>query len=129
MLSLKNEAEIYRIGLIVGYFLKDDVISWADKIIETQEKIDYEIIEVSLLSSSSKTNIVSKLSDIDGIVDEQLVINVLLGLCSVGYISNKFSDDEICTMLYRLVSNKTDISINYEIEKKIHYLSDGYYLT
>ncbi|MCT8977029.1 hypothetical protein N4T77_10485 [Clostridium sp. CX1] len=57
MLSLKDQAEIYRIGLITGLLVKSDVISWADKIIETQENVEHEIIEVSLLESASKADI------------------------------------------------------------------------
>lgn len=128
MISLKNEAEIYRVGLIIGYFVKDDVIRWADKIIETQENYPYEIIEVSLLGNSSKPDIASKLSEITGIANHELILCVLFGLCSNSYKTNKFTADEICTLLYRLVSTKTDISMSQEIEQKIHYLSDGYYL-
>jgi len=128
MLLLKDEAEIYRIGLIIGYFKKKDIINWADKVIETKENIEYEIIEVSLLENSSKADIVSKLREVKGILNEQLIINVLLGLLSYGYNSNKLSADEICTLLYHLVSNKIDISISNDIEQNIHYFSDGYYL-
>ena len=128
MLFLKDEAEIFRIGLIIGYFTKDDVINWADRIIETNENVEYEIIEISLLSNSSKADIASKLREVKGILNEQLIINVLLGLLSYGYNSNKFSEDEICTFLYHLVSNKIDISISNDIEQNINHLSDGYYL-
>lgn len=128
MLTLKNEAEIYRIGLIIGYFVKCDVIDWVDKLIDTQESVEYEFIELSLLASSSKIEIASKLFDIKGIANEQIIINVFLGLCSSSYNSNEFNEDEICTFLYRLISSKIDISISSEIEETIHYLSDGYYL-
>lgn len=128
MLFLKDEAEIFRIGLIIGYFTKDDVIKWADRLIETNGNVEYEIIEISLLSNSSKADIASKLREVKGILNEQLIINVLLGLLSYGYNSNKFSEDEICTFLYHLVSNKIDISISNDIEQNIHHLSDGYYL-
>lgn len=128
ILSLKNEAEIFRIGLIMGYFTKNDVIDWADKIIETQDEVEYEIIEVSLLVNSSKANIASKLKEVKGIIDGSLVINILLGLCSSSYNSKKFSIGEICGFLYSLVSNTTCIPIDSEIERIIHFLSDGYYL-
>lgn len=128
MLSLKDEAEIYRIGLITGLFVKNDVVSWADKIISIQENVEYEIIEVSLLGSSSKINIASKLFQIKGILNSQHVINVFLGLCSNSYNSNKFTDEDMCIFLYHLISNKIDIPISSDIEQKINYLSDGYYL-
>lgn len=128
MLFFKEEAEIFRIGLIIGYFTKNDVINWADRLIETREKVEYEIIEVSLLSNSSKADIASKLHEIKGTFDENLIINVLLGLLSYSYNSNNFLADEICTFLYHLISNKIDVSISRDIEQKINYLSDGYYL-
>lgn len=128
MLSVKNRAEICRIGLVNGLFTKEDVICWADKIIETQEAVEYEIIEISLLGSSSKADIALKLFEVKGIPDNQNIINVFLGLCSDNYNANKFNADDICTFLYRLVSNKSDIHISSDIKQKIHYLSDGYYL-
>lgn len=128
MISLKDSAEIYRIGLITGLFEKDDIISWADKLIETRENVEYEIIEVSLLKSASKTDIASKLFEVEGIPSMHHIVNVFLGLCSIGYNSNKYNTDFTCTFLYRLVSNKIDIPIDFDIAKKIHYLSDGYYL-
>lgn len=114
MLSLKDEAEIYRIGLITGLFVKNDVISWADKIIETQENIEYEIIEVSLLGSSSKTDIASKLFEVKGTPDRQHILNLFLGLCSNSYNSNKFTTDDICSFLYRLISNRIKIPIGFD---------------
>lgn len=128
MFSLKDEAEIYRIGLTIGYFTKSDIVLWADKMIENKENIEYEIIEVSLLANSNKADIASKLNEVRGVSDQQLIINVLLGLCSRSYNKGRFSADEICTFLYRLVSTKTDIFISCDIKQKIHYLSDGYYL-
>lgn len=128
MLSVKDRAEVCRIGLVTGLFTKNNVICWADKIIETQENVEYEIIEVSLLGSSSKADIASKLSEVRGIPDEKKIINVILGLYSDSYNSNKFNADNICTFLYSLISNKIDITISFDIEQKIYYLSDGYYL-
>jgi hypothetical protein len=128
MLSLKDEAEIYRIGLVTGLFTKNDVISWADKIIEIQESIEYEIIEISLLERSNKADIALKLSEFKGVTDKHKIINTFLGLCSYFYNNKEFTADDMCTILYRLVSTKVDISICSDIEQKIHYLSDGYYL-
>lgn len=88
----------------------------------------YEIIELSLLKSGSKTDIASKLFEVEGKPNMHLIVNVFLGLCSNGYNSNKFNADFIFTLLYQLVSNKIDIAIVYDIETQIHYISDGHYL-
>lgn len=127
VLSLKDEAEIFRIGLIIGYFTKKDVINWTDKVIETQENDEYEIIEASLLEHSSKADIASKLAEIKGVTNNKYNINVVLGVCSASYRSNKFTEDEIFTMLYKLIS-ALNISIDSEIWQSIDRLSDGYYL-
>jgi len=128
MLSLKDEAEVYRIGLVTGLLMKNDVISWADKIIEMQENIEYEIIEISLLERSSKADVALKLSEFKGMPDRHQVINTFLGLCSYYYNNKKLTADDMCTILYHLVSTKIDMAICSDIEQKIHYLSDGYYL-
>jgi hypothetical protein len=128
MLSLKDTAEVYRIGLVTGLFIKNDVIKWADKIIEDEENIEYEIIEISLMQNSKTADIALKLDEINGIPNNQDVLYTFLGLCSYAYAKNKFSDDEICTFLYRLVASQTYIRLESDIEQKIHYLSDGYYL-
>lgn len=101
---------------------------WLHPIIETQENVEYEIIEVSLLGSSSKADIASKLFEVLGTPDKENIINVFLGLCSDSYNVDKFNADAICTFLYRLISSKIDIPISFDITQKIHYLSDGYLL-
>ncbi|WP_160680567.1 hypothetical protein [Clostridium sp. C8-1-8] len=128
MLSLKDQAEINRIGLVTGLLTKNDVINWADKIIESEETIDYEIIEVSLLQSYPNESIASKLFEVKGISSDENNINTFLGLCSNAYIKKKFTAYEMCDILYRLVSSQINLHISSHIEQKIHYLSDGYYL-
>ena len=128
MISLKDQAELNRIGLVTGLFNKNDVINWADKIIEFEENIDYEIIEVSLLQSFPTKDIVSKLFEVKGVSNDENIINTFLGLCSNVYIRKNFTASEICDILYRLVSSQINLHISSDIEQKIHYLSDGYYL-
>ncbi|GFZ30399.1 hypothetical protein CSC2_09250 [Clostridium zeae] len=128
MLPLKDTAEIYRIGLVTGLFMKIDVIKWADKIIEYEENIEYEIIEISLMQNTKVEDIALKLYEINGIPNNQNVLNTFLGLCSYAYTKNKFTAHEICTILYKFVISKTHIPLASDIEQMIHYLSDGYYL-
>lgn len=129
MLSLKNESEICRIGLITGLFMKKDVISWADKIIEINDNIEYDIIEISLLGNSRDADITLRLSEIKGIVNNQLVLNVFLGLCLKIYNSDRLDAEQISTVLYNLISKKIEIALNCEeIEGDIHRLADGYSL-
>jgi len=64
---IKEDAELYRIGLESGDVNPNDVIKWAEKLIEKNDIPPDEIIEISL--SSGINEIISKLNHVKGEYD------------------------------------------------------------
>jgi hypothetical protein len=82
MLTLKEQAEVCRIGLITELLSQRDVTAWADHIIETHDMPRSAVIEISLLGSSDLPALVSALFEFQGDADQETIVNVVLGLCA-----------------------------------------------
>lgn len=103
-MEIKVQAEIYRLGLFIGFFQVKNVIEWADQLIEKLDQPPYEILEISLSSKSTIASVCSKLTDVKGECDEAIPIQGILSLLHDELIQT--SDVmEICTYLYRLVGH------------------------
>lgn len=89
MVNIKVIAEVLRIGLQIGLFLKTEVIKWADHTIETLDSPSIEIIEVALSSNDKVVDIVSKLKNIKGTYDKKLPLKIILGLLSEKFMINE----------------------------------------
>jgi hypothetical protein len=70
----KEQAEIFRYLLASGFIKIEDVISWADSIIEQEKEPDYEIIEISLAGRKSLSDVLSLLKNVKGKYNQIIVI-------------------------------------------------------
>ncbi|WP_144699657.1 hypothetical protein [Fictibacillus phosphorivorans] len=130
-MEIKVQAEIYRLGLFIGFFQVKNVIKWADQLIEKLDQPPYEILEISLSSKSTIASVCSKLTDVKGECDEAIPIQGILSLLHDELIHT--SDVmEICTYMYRLVGHIPESC--EDIERSIINLTDkwdmavdGYY--
>jgi hypothetical protein len=77
---LKSTAEVYRIGLLYGIFSIIDVVAWADKVIEAEQKPLYEIVEISLSRNCKSIKVASLLERVPGSINVEFVVNGLLFL-------------------------------------------------
>ncbi|WP_416728696.1 hypothetical protein [Fictibacillus sp. JL2B1089] len=103
-MEIKVQAEIYRLGLFIGFFKMKHVIEWADQLIEKLDQPPYEILEISLSSNSTIASVCSKLTDVKGKYDQALPIQGILSLLHDELIQT--SDvTQICTYMYRLVGH------------------------
>jgi hypothetical protein len=103
-MEIKVQAEVYRLGLFTGFFQVENVINWADQLIEKLDQPPYEILEISLSSNSTIATVCSKLTDVKGECDEASPIQGILSLLNDELIQT--SDvTEICTYMYRLVGH------------------------
>jgi hypothetical protein len=101
MLTLKEQAEVCRIGLIVGLLSRQDVIRWADGIIEAHPDPDYAIIEVSL----NPPDMAARLFEVSGDAGRPAVTGTLLGLCAQRLQEGRLSMNEAAGILSRLDSD------------------------
>lgn len=128
MISLKEKAEIYSIGLIIGLFSIDDVTKWIDFAIENESNIDYSLIEVSLNSKKNPEDIVHNLKNIEGNANPKIVVNAIIGLLSKMFDEDNSSGAEIARMLHRLIQNIDAGVMDNQSVSKINSIDDGFYL-
>ena len=113
-MEIKVQAEIYRLGLFIGFFQVKNVIEWADQLIEKLDQPPYEILEISLSSKSTIASVCSKLTDVKGECDEAIPIQGILSLLHDELIQT--SDVmEICTYMYRLVGHISESCEDLEV--------------
>ncbi|MEW9577345.1 hypothetical protein U9K47_18635 [Bacillus toyonensis] len=112
MITLKETAEVYRIGLQIELFSKKDVIYWADHTIETLDKPPYEIIEVSSSNNDKLIDVISKLKNIKGKYDATLPLKIILGIIYERFILSGESLFTIKFFLSNLVYNNCCDEIN-----------------
>ncbi|MGM0807069.1 MAG: hypothetical protein ACQET8_20220 [Bacillota bacterium] len=103
-MEIKVQAEIYRLGLFIGFFQVKNVIEWADQLIEKLDQPPYEILEISLSSKSTIASVCSKLTDVKGECDEAIPIQGILSLLNDELVQT-IDVTEICTYMYRLVGH------------------------
>jgi hypothetical protein len=103
-MEIKVQAEIYRLGLYIGFFQVKNVIEWADQLIEKLDQPPYEILEISLSNNATIASVCSKLTDVKGKYDQVLPIQGILSLLNDELIQT--SDvTQICTYMYCLVGH------------------------
>jgi hypothetical protein len=65
-MNICEQAEAYRLLLLMGVVEKSEIISWADGIITTQDKAPDWLLDVSLAENEKTSVIESKLRDLPG---------------------------------------------------------------
>ncbi|MCX7922698.1 MAG: hypothetical protein N3B21_11925 [Clostridia bacterium] len=128
MVCLKDRAEIYRLGLIVGLFCKSDVLNWVDTTIESESNVDYALIEVSLNSSKNNEDVACILKNVRGKSDSKTVANIIIGLLAQKFDENHDIGSEIASILKRLTQNIDSGVLESEVMSKINNIDDGFYL-
>ncbi|MFJ5789720.1 hypothetical protein ACIP9G_06480 [Lysinibacillus sp. NPDC093197] len=126
-MEIKVMAEVYRLGITIGYFTIKDVIDWADAIIEKLEHPPVELIDISLSSKAKPNDICSLLHSFYGSPYNDSPLQILLGMLSCEYTYSK-NLGEVASMLFRLIDY---IQLEERAEwilKEILHLSDAYFL-
>ena len=123
MNKLKEDSEMYRLWLLTGYAKIEDVIKWADEIIEKLDSPPHEIIEVSL--ASGIPDIISKLQEVKGEFDFNKVFKRFLGMLYQHLSANSSDAKHIAHWLYNFMF-ECKHELPSEIEEYIYYFDDGF---
>jgi hypothetical protein len=126
MFSLKEIAEVYKLGFNIEYFKVDDIIQWADSIIERDNKPQIAIIELSLSRGKSKREICDILSEIKGDFNTIIPTKIILGILYKTFVKEKNSIDfvsEFVELLYKLSFYIPDDDISYDLIALEDYFS------
>lgn len=116
MLTLKEQAEVCRIGLVIGLLSPQNVARWADSIIDASDVPGYDIIEVSLLAASDLPACLMKLYEMHGATNLRLVMETLLGLCAQKLDNGRLTADETAAVLDRLIPDASCVRCNIRAE-------------
>ncbi len=127
-MDIKVTAEVYRLGILIGFYTVQDIIKWADNVIERLDHPPYEVIEVSLSSQKKTIDVCSKLKLFnEGLNNDDLPSKILLGLLNDYFLSTNNASD-VFSMLTRLIDHLQLEESNERIEREMVYLSDAFYL-
>ncbi len=116
MLTLKEQAQVCRIGLVIGLLLQADVARWADGIIESDDSPDSALIDISLMGSSNLPTLLTALYDVQGDADSGRVVNAVLGICAVRLLRGSLTADEAAVVLDALVPDMSCRRCNIRAE-------------
>ena len=76
-MTTKEQAEIYSVGLPLGFFELADVITWCDTIIMEEPLPDLAIIKASLSGSKGRYAVASALSEVEGEFDKRSIFRAI----------------------------------------------------
>lgn len=128
MKSIRALSAYYYVGLIIGYFSKEDVIIWADRMIEGNESFPYELIDVSLSNNKSLEDVASKLKKAYGEETIREPLYQLIGELVSEIETGNISDDEFFSYILSLYRQGSAFSLDEDLSHVLDRLSDGYYL-
>lgn len=102
---MKEQAEFYRRGLLLGLIDPADVVAWCDSIIMAEESPDIGIIEASISGSHGVYAIASALTHVEGEFDPRAVTKrIFRSMCDLVRQDRKQAP-KVARQLYRMASD------------------------
>ena len=100
----KDMAEFFRLGLSLGTCDVSQVVRWAEKVVEREEKPNHAFIELCLAENTAASAVISLLANIPGSSTTGLPLRMLLGHC--WHIASHSPDqgERLLRPLYLMVS-------------------------
>lgn len=129
MISLKEQAEIFRLGLLIGNFSVKDVITWADYLIEYEDSPEMGLIEVSLSESKGINDVIAHLDNINGKYNHTIPIKTILGLLYKELSLNEEIVSEIARKLYVLSLNISPTDLEEDKINQMNTMDDIFYIS
>ncbi len=125
--------EVFRIGLTNGLLEKEEVINWADQIIQQSAQPDYFVIELSLCGHKSINDIVSLINEFAGEPKPVVSGRVILGFAHRQYTKKLITLRKVTATIYWLVwqgeLSETEKSFMYSLDEDLDCAESGIYGT
>lgn len=119
---LATEADLLRVGFIVGYFEKADIICWADRQIEACDDPPTDLLDLSVIRETHPIDVVNLLRSLGSPV-LPTSIDTHIGFLGLLYAEGAISTEHVIRWFYALVHEP---GITQEKQDRIYYLDDGY---
>jgi hypothetical protein len=100
--EIKEGAELYRRGLLLGLLSVSDAITWLDVVIASEAKPDIAIIEASLSGSRGPIAVADWLKEVPGPFDERAVAGRLLGKMHGGLVDGALPPATVTRWLFQM---------------------------
>lgn len=117
----------YYVGLVIGYVNKQEIIKWADSVIERGD-FPLELIDVSLSGKKSIEDVASMLKKA---CNEYVIVEPLyklIGDIVLEYEEGQISDEHFFNYLRSLHVQGNAFGIDEDLSHKLGRLDDAYYL-
>lgn len=109
MLDIKEIANFYRLGFLIRYLTRSEIIDWADSIIKASESPNIYIIEISLGNDLDVNELCNHLLELSGHSKNEISAKVLISKIISDLKKNKLSIKK-ATQLINSLFNIIDIS-------------------
>lgn len=128
MIGTREKAEVYKLGLLIGYFKLEEFIIWIDKTIENEEKPDIGIIEIAYSTNRSINDVISLISNINSDFNSKIPVRILLGLMYKDFLGGRILIEDITSKLYLLSQYLTEINLEEHIIRELNTMDDYHYI-
>jgi hypothetical protein len=76
--NIKERAEYFRIGLMLGVHTVSEVVEWADSVIQRQDNPSYIFTELSLMDRAHPDSVILQLTEFPGTADKLQIVRKVL---------------------------------------------------
>jgi hypothetical protein len=101
-MNLKETAEYYRVGVLVGFVRMADAIAWTDSVIAAEDDPDIALIEASMCGHKRPEDFASALAQLAGVANRNTVIQRLLKSMYDAVVQDKSQAQHIAHCLYMM---------------------------
>lgn len=127
---MKEQAEFYRVGLLLGLISLSDAVAWCDSIITAEEAPDIGIIEASISGSQGVSAVAAALTQVEGEFDYRTVTKRIFRAMYDLVKNDRSQAHEVASMLYQMASENDLPSLDCEAEMwafcdAIHLAAEG----
>ncbi|WP_155973476.1 hypothetical protein [Paenibacillus sp. Leaf72] len=128
MKTIKQLCGYHYIGLVIGYFSKQDIIKWVDTVIEDMEDFPYELIEVSLSNNKSLKETISMLkkASCENTLFEPLY--KIIGELVTELEEARMTNENFFRYINNILDQGIALLVDDKLSKILDRLDDGYYL-
>ncbi len=100
--DMKEQAEVFRVGLLLGLFKLSDVIAWCDSVIMEEATPDIAIIEASISGSKGVNAVANALSEVEGEFNKRSVTKLIFRSMYDSVNQDRKQAPQIAEWLYRM---------------------------
>ncbi|RUS41949.1 hypothetical protein [Cohnella sp. AR92] len=125
--KLRLIAGYYYLGLGIGLFKREQVISWADQCIEKYE-VPYEFVELSLSKEKDLEVVLSLLKLIYKRFELRTPLSIILYEIRLQYINEEITKVQLFSYISSLLIQGSAIGDDNETLKLLDFIEDRYYL-